>query len=89
MSSRLFVTGVVDKVKVIKHWYAKPARSDIPIAELFLQLLWHLFLIPPPLKFEKIYFLKIDDKCKKICVYVCVFGGGGGGGGGGGCRVNR
>ena len=24
MSSRLFVTRVVDKAKVIKHWYAKP-----------------------------------------------------------------
>ena len=36
MSSRLFVTRVVDKV--IKHWYAKPARSDIPIEELFSQL---------------------------------------------------
>ena len=38
MSSRLFVTRVVDKAKVIKHWYAKPARSDISIAELFSQL---------------------------------------------------
>ena len=28
----------VDKAKVIKHWYAKPARSDISIAELFSQL---------------------------------------------------
>ena len=39
MSSRLFVTRVVDKAKVIKRWYAKPARSDISIAELFSQLL--------------------------------------------------
>ena len=38
MSSRLFVTRVVDKAKVIKHWYAKPARSDISIAALFSQL---------------------------------------------------
>ena len=38
MSSRLFVTPVVDKAKVIKHWYANPARSDISIAELFSQL---------------------------------------------------
>ena len=38
MSSRLFVTCVVDKAKVIKHWYAKPARSDRSIAELFSQL---------------------------------------------------
>ena len=38
MSSRLFVTRVVDTAKVIKHWYAKPVRSDISIAELFSQL---------------------------------------------------
>ena len=38
MSTRLFVTRVVDKAKVIKHWYAKPARSDISLAELFSQL---------------------------------------------------
>ena len=38
MSSLLFVTRVVDKAKVIKHWYAKPARSYISIAELFSQL---------------------------------------------------
>ena len=38
MSSRLFVTRVVDTAKVIKHWYAKPARSDTSIAELFSQL---------------------------------------------------
>ena len=38
MSSRLFVTRVVDKAKVKKHWYAKPARSGISIAELFSQL---------------------------------------------------
>ena len=38
MSSRLFVTHVVDKAKEIKHWYAKPARSDISIAALFSQL---------------------------------------------------
>ena len=38
MSYRLYVTRVVNKAKVIKHWYAQPAKSDISIAELFSQL---------------------------------------------------
>ena len=39
MSSRLFVTHVVDKAKVIKHWYAKPVRSDISISGVIFTII--------------------------------------------------
>ena len=38
MSSRLFVTRILDRAKVIKKWYAKVVPSNITIAELFSRL---------------------------------------------------